>query len=710
MKRSYSFKTRNSELILVNDSKSEFEKILQEFRHLLISINPNDITSNENEIEKLRLDQLCHRLYYFKFLFKLNEQDDFEVCSFKQIFSKIWNVIDTSMENHLKVCFKDISGDKNELNIEKIINSLEIYMSIIDTINTNVAFINKNCYSLIPSNGRIKTILDCGFSKLFHFLKNILGGYHFLKLLEGYFQKCRSRYLMEVPYSGKNKINLDMLELRFYSSEHSPIPLFFVLMHKLQYPIYQEMFCVDFIKQQYETYWRSDEILIDQYYIVNLRNFMKSECYVLEKFSSSLKSWARTTILASTILHENNSYKILENSLFYNNDIQDINFIANSYTSLKSFDKFFEILKAIILTGLIKNIKWNTIDWRYLLELFVYLSTGNKYDTLPKIFASKCLEGVGSSVKLIDILVRLINQNIQRSYCEVISSEKKQLFLIEFLQVCSFTRLLDLESQFIDSFTRKYFKRIILLGERLYQKYGTFMISDKQLMNNLNKMGLKKFLEYSMIIKYQNATTSDNLYQFEQLFMSINKSVECSILFSKGNHSTFEFVPFLIDARWVPKEYKNLNMDISILPSEMMKIWNLFETFYRKENMNSDKKIIELQYALHYVEIETQFPIQIVKDTVFSKTNLILELNILQACILNLFNEKDEWKISEICDELKLSSSKVTPSITAFVNIGLMKIKDTSILSINDSFSPDKKKIKNGTLRIPLLKSGADTI
>lgn len=132
--------------------------------------------------------------------------------------------------------------------------------------------------------------------------------------------------------------------------------------------------------------------------------------------------------------------------------------------------------------------------------------------------------------------------------------------------------------------------------------------------------------------------------------------------------------------------------------------WNQFLRNYHEQNKVEDsdasKKELYPMWNLHHCEVESPYIIQ-------DGTNLIFELTLFQTCVLTLFNESDHLTLQVISEQTKLAYKDLALVLKSFCNYKILTRDIDNAYSINESFKPDMKKVKNGKLRVVLPRTAS---
>lgn len=191
-------------------------------------------------------------------------------------------------------------------------------------------------------------------------------------------------------------------------------------------------------------------------------------------------------------------------------------------------------------------------------------------------------------------------------------------------------------------------------------------------------------------------------------FLSFYENIEAAVKFGKkyNENNNNSFFPLIFDRERIPKVFQQSNevKKNFILPQEMDDTWNQFLSKYHQENKVEDsdasKKELYPMWNLHHCEVESPF---IMPDG----TNLIFELTLFQTCVLILFNESDHLTLQIISERTKLAYKDLALILKSFLNYKILTRDIDNLYSMNESFKPDMRKVKNGKLRVALPRNAS---
>ncbi|AJR61120.1 AFI_G0031300.mRNA.1.CDS.1 [Saccharomyces cerevisiae] len=191
-------------------------------------------------------------------------------------------------------------------------------------------------------------------------------------------------------------------------------------------------------------------------------------------------------------------------------------------------------------------------------------------------------------------------------------------------------------------------------------------------------------------------------------FLSFYENIEAAVKFGKtyNENNSKSFFPLIFDRERIPKVFQQSNevKKNFVLPQEMDDTWNQFLRNYHEQNKVEDsdasKKELYPMWNLHHCEVESPYIIQ-------DGTNLIFELTLFQTCVLTLFNESDHLTLQVISEETKLAYKDLALVLKSFCNYKILTRDIDNTYSINESFKPDMKKVKNGKLRVVLPRTAS---
>ncbi|SCU86921.1 LADA_0E01024g1_1 [Lachancea dasiensis] len=285
-------------------------------------------------------------------------------------------------------------------------------------------------------------------------------------------------------------------------------------------------------------------------------------------------------------------------------------------------------------------------------------------------------------LRVLEPLLKTVDLMIKRSYRLIM---EKKLGAIEEIEakknkvktIWRILRAFDLVEPFLKLFYEKsLFRRILLMGQD-YLKHMDHSF-------NLEKVVLDELELYG--------TPGNSLPELSRLRRDLEQSKSLQQEFCEKSTSLVEFVPLVFERKNVPMNFlETPNPDVK-LPPTLQLLWNRFQSFYQKSDNKSILKPLILQNALHHLEVQTFFKLP-------DGSPLVLEVTLLQASLLEIFNSKEEVNLDLLISTLDVTANQAKLTIQSFRDVDLLKETEGTFY-INNDFKPDVRKLKNGRLRI----------
>lgn len=235
----------------------------------------------------------------------------------------------------------------------------------------------------------------------------------------------------------------------------------------------------------------------------------------------------------------------------------------------------------------------------------------------------------------------------------------------------------DLTEPFFKLYYERFlFRRVLLMGMK-YLKYMNHP-------DNVEKI-LMDLLELRQ-------TSWEFLPQLKGLRSNLTETKNINDRFHSETTEHIMLVPMIFERKNVPSAFQDQSLGDLNISKPLQALWNNFTEFYARSEPKADKKLLTLQNTLHHLEVETNFKLD-------DGSYLVLELTLLQTSILELFNEHKELSSLEIGSYLNVSGATLEVALESFIEVGLLETSEEK-LSINEKFHPDKRKVRNGHLRI----------
>ncbi|CCK70528.1 cullin RTT101 KNAG_0E02690 [Huiozyma naganishii CBS 8797] len=251
----------------------------------------------------------------------------------------------------------------------------------------------------------------------------------------------------------------------------------------------------------------------------------------------------------------------------------------------------------------------------------------------------------------------------------------------------TFAKKLKMKETVLDIYGNSLFRKFLLNGSALERRIND---EDRFEMNLLDDF-TKTFGQ------------CDEMDRLADLRYNIKKAMEATVAFEHANPASI-VEPIVLQRNKVPALFQTSHSDDLAalrLPEDMERLWQEALAYVSERDSSNKLKHFEPQYHLHHCEMESLF---LDPQTA---APLVLQLTVLQACVLDGFNEEDTVTVAALSKQLNVEETVVQSALNSFVGIGMV-IPPTStavgapMYSLNADFTPDVTKVKDGKLRVTL--------
>ncbi|GAV52389.1 hypothetical protein ZYGR_0AG03800 [Zygosaccharomyces rouxii] len=243
--------------------------------------------------------------------------------------------------------------------------------------------------------------------------------------------------------------------------------------------------------------------------------------------------------------------------------------------------------------------------------------------------------------------------------------------------------LLEINATVLDLYSRSLFRRAIMQGAN----------------SILKSLKDPDSLEHQLINFFRDIYgTSSEFRNLEATTEVILKAFYLESSFEKSSSDKNKFIqPLVFEKKMVPEIYQRGGNEDVVLPHELIDSWEEFMKHFHSIDKKPELKKVHPVYHLQHCEVSTPYKLK-------SGKSLSLELTLYQTCLLSLFNDYEELEFNEIMNKLRVTKSTLDVVLKSFIDAGLFILKENAKYTLNKNFSPDKRKVKDGKLRIPLLR------
>lgn len=461
-------------------------------------------------------------------------------------------------------------------------------------------------------------------------------------------------------------------------------------------------------------------------YIDDVRTFLIREDNVALRISeySSFSCWSnkefvisnsqyftqkvRSLILKCTILKEASLERLVPMCLFGNPSLSNSTSVKSASFCNVSFacisagkkDSLLKWFKKAVLNKLHEVV----VDSTFEIDLFgsIYVTALKNYESATSTGHPDCIDeafhefiqqNYGSQTKFTDEFIKSLDRDFKKCYQQMEKTNGKEGITVNFDQYHQYLSIitsLSLQNYLLRQYVDKVlFRRIIMMGSEfsIFMDLGSDLYKYREKTQNLEYI-------FQNILKSLPKTISDE--RLETITEDALKSYRAGNDFADlhGLESDVVLDPLIFDFKCVPENFKHMQLDTIKLPRDLELLWQKFEQYYREFDETASNKKLELRCNLHHLEVLTPFKIS--RD-VF----LVLDVNMVQYCILELFDHNDVLSFYELEKTTQIDDVTLNQALHSFVRIKLLlNDPNDKTYKINDDFKPDRKKIKNGILRV----------
>ncbi|CUS21074.1 LAQU0S02e05292g1_1 [Lachancea quebecensis] len=421
-------------------------------------------------------------------------------------------------------------------------------------------------------------------------------------------------------------------------------------------------------------------IEIDHCYLQNIKNFIIREDVIASLVSKNIHLETKKIILNRFLFSAGVLEDLLEIYALQRGFIHEFKMIKLAYNSDNRCNEFYASFANVIKKQFgISFQRHRTLDEILTFACSLY---GLEDDKVPQLVKKGLELAVGGELKLIEPLVKSLDTKVKGCYRKLKEPQAAnfQQAKNDYEIVLSLWRILetfDLLEPFFKLYMEKnLFRRIIIMGT----DYLEYMNHPENLEKRFFDLLEARQSPWELVVQLK--ALRSNLIGTKKLLQDFQTS--------KLQH--LQLAPMIFERKNVPASFHDFTLPELKIPKSLEALWQEFCAFYAESDPRSNKKLLVLQNMLHHLEVQTDFKLE---DGSF----LVLELTLLQASILDLFNEHEELTNQDIESHLCVATDILEPAMASFVNAGLLNI-DSGAFSVNKEFKPDVKKIKGGLLKI----------
>lgn len=432
-------------------------------------------------------------------------------------------------------------------------------------------------------------------------------------------------------------------------------------------------------------------IPVDAYYFDNLIDHLERNARITGMVSAILLERANDIFMRNTVLKKDVTIQLIE---FLKACIasavilvdpcviprEKFQHILIAYTSRSMNIEFEEIYREIIRNNLKSGSNKRRDHEKPFAEACKLIIIAKDDKRVKSITKEEIVKVLGGSMNVMERYLKLCEADIRESNREFMR-RPTDMPDVHFRHsvALSIPSLLCLAPSFLNLYSRSLFRRAIIHGPSIIET-----LQDP------------RFLEFHLISLFKkNYGYTSEYHNLDNLKEEIIKSSNLSLEFEpEGWYKTNFMTPLVFEKKMIPILSNENHIENSILPKQLEESWDKFVHYYQGVDTKAAFKKLHPIYYLQHCEVDTPYKLRDGK-------NLTLDLTLYQTCVLSLFNDFEVLGFDEILTKLQLAKSTLQEVLTSFINVGLLTLQNNQY-SLNDSFSPDKRRVKDGKLRIPL--------
>ncbi|SMN20181.1 similar to Saccharomyces cerevisiae RTT101 Cullin subunit of a Roc1p-dependent E3 ubiquitin ligase complex with a role in anaphase progression [Maudiozyma saulgeensis] len=193
-------------------------------------------------------------------------------------------------------------------------------------------------------------------------------------------------------------------------------------------------------------------------------------------------------------------------------------------------------------------------------------------------------------------------------------------------------------------------------------------------------------------------SSSDDIIMLENLLKEVSDMSRLTTAYKHLNENEILKTNMIVlqrskfNDKFSERDYKDIK-----IPPEIHEQWNKLMNFYEQRINNGELQDVIPIYQLQRCEVNCPFNIP-----GYDK-GITFDVTLLQACVLQEFNDRDEISFNELNKLTKLDKNILQAVLKSFVSSRLM-IKDGANVKLNLNYEPDIDKIKYNKIMIPMGK------
>ncbi|SCU97226.1 LAME_0F18976g1_1 [Lachancea meyersii CBS 8951] len=422
------------------------------------------------------------------------------------------------------------------------------------------------------------------------------------------------------------------------------------------------------------------EIAVNQDYLKNVKLVMIREYKIFSCISRNLAVEVKKTIANHLIFSEKRLRDLFDLYALNLGLKEEFEFLKLAHETGARRREFYEVLASQVSS----RFKFSFQKYRSADRILAFCESLYALEdpACHKFIKDGLKETFDGELKILEPLLKSLNVIIKHCYDSLrIGDHDAKLFAEGQRQklraLFTILRDFDLSEPFFKLFLEKsFFRRVLLMG----QEFLSFAAHPYN-------------LEKTVLDEFDSVAALNGIFpQVSKLRDDLERTNSLRKGFERIRRDGVELIPMVFERKNVPSSFQQLpNHDID-LPPTLRQQWSRFHNFYLKSDSKSGLKPLTLQNSLHHLEVQTDF---LLEDNSF----LVLQLTLLQASVLEILNSRAEVSIALLESLLSVPAHQVDLTLQSFVDAGLLK-ELLGSYSVNEEFSADPKKVKNGRLKI----------
>lgn len=424
-------------------------------------------------------------------------------------------------------------------------------------------------------------------------------------------------------------------------------------------------------------------------YMKNLKKQLKLNAKITLSISPTMIEKANDIFLQHTILKPETASQLMEveknNIKFYANGTSKhyLPFPKENFSLLKvafesrgrtlELERVFKKLSRKLLKLAHPNLE------RLFSEASKLILLVSGYSNFEAISRQEVIKILGGSLNTMELYVRFCEASIRK----VNRDRSLGDYYAKATSIFQAPLLLEIKAPVLDLYSRSLFRRAVIQG-------------DNSILKSLKDPGS---LEFQLLNFFRDIYgTSSEFRNLEATTEIILKAFHLESSFEQSLSKKNTFIqPLIFEKKMVPEVYQRGDNEDIVLPRELVDSWKEFMKHFNTIDRKPELKKVHPVYHLQHCEVSTPYKLK-------SGKSLSLELTLYQTCLLSLFNDYEELEFNEIMNKLSMTKNTLDVVLKSFVDSGLLILQESTKYILNKNYSPDKRKIKDGKLRIPLLR------